>query len=129
MYINIQHRHIYDLTSEENLQKEVVRYLRTTDLLFSCQGLEQMLDTDNKRVNAKKLGYKNGMPDIIIYTPNKTYNGMGIELKNPNGFGDMGKAQVEVLNQLEKDSNYFSIASNDFAKIVEIVTKYIHDVL
>ena len=129
MYINIQHRHIYNFHNEEDLQKEVVKYLQTTDLLFSCQGLEQMLDTDNKRINAKKLGYKNGMPDIIIYSPNNTYNGLALELKAPNGFGDMSKAQVEVLDQLERESDYFCLASNDFAEIVEIVTKYIHDVL
>ena len=129
MIINIDERHMYDSKSEQSLQKDVVKYLKTTDLLFSCQGLEQMLDTDNKRINAKKLGYKNGMPDIIIYTPNDTYSGLAIELKSPNGFGQMSKEQIEVLNQLETESNYYCCALNDFAEVVQTITRYIHNVL
>ena len=129
MIINIDERHMYDSKSEESLQKDVVKYLKTSDLLFSCQGLEQMLDTDNKRINAKKLGYKNGMPDIIIYTPNDTYSGLAIELKSPNGFGQMSKQQIEVLNQLETESNYYCCALNDFAEVVQTITRYIHNVL
>lgn len=129
MIINIDKRCMYDSKSEESLQRDVVKYLNTTDLLFSCQGLEQMLDTDNKRINAKKLGYKNGMPDIIVYTPNDTYSGLAIELKSPNGFGQMSKQQIEVLNQLETESNYYSCALNDFAEVVQTVTRYIYNVL
>jgi hypothetical protein len=128
VYIDIDSKHILHIKSEADLQKAVVKYLRETDLAY-CSTLGECLDTTVSRIEAVKRGYKCGIPDLIIYTPNNCYNGLAIEFKAATGFGNLKKNQLDWLNQLEKDCNYFVIASNDYTTIIETIIKYIHDLL
>lgn len=130
MIQNLETRMFINITTESELQQAVVKYLKTTDLLFSAT-LGGYLDSDEARVLATKEGYVKGQRDIFIYSPSGcgVYSGMAIELKTPWGNGDLGKHQSEWLEKLEKESGYFCLVSNDFAQVLEFVVKYIHGLL
>ena len=129
VFCEYEQNHLLTLTNEESLQIACVRYLRKTDLLFTSNGLPDNLDTDEKRVKSYQLGYKKGMPDLIIFTPNGTYNMLVIELKNPWGTGELSTDQSKVLDRFEKDCKAFCCVLNSIEAFVEIVPKYVHDVL
>lgn len=127
-YLSFSENKSLNINNEHDLQKSVVEYLRKTDILFAsnCNGF---LDTPNKRILAFEEGMQNGHPDLIIYTPNKQYNGMAIELKSPLGVGKLQKNQSEWLQKLEVECKYFCICSNDYTIIIECILKYILSIL
>ena len=129
IFTNHENKKIIIIQNEENLQEHVVRFLRKEfpDLLFSANGLEENLNTDSKRIKACKLGYVSGTPDLIIYSKNKQFNGMALELKSPTGFGVISKVQDEFLKKLKKQ-NYLCIVSNDYTEIVKLITMYFYDI-
>lgn len=132
MFVNIGKRNIIKIVNEVSLQEEIVKYLRKSDLLFTCS-LGGCLDTDIARVNAIKSGYggnfRKGVPDLIIFSPSLNYNLLIIELKAPTGFGIISKEQKCWLDQLEKESKAFCLVSNDLCEIIEIIVLYINGLL
>ena len=126
---NFQQKNTIILQNEENLQEQLVKFLRTefSDLLFSSNGLEENLNSDQKRIKASKMGYTNGTPDLIIYSKNKQYSGMALELKSPTGFGNLSKVQDDFLKKLKKN-NYLCLVSNDYSEIIRYITMYFYDV-
>lgn len=130
MIQNYESKKFFQITTESQLQQEIVKYLKTTDLLF-CASLGGYLDTDSARLMANKEGYVKGQPDIIIYSPSGCgkFSGMALELKTPWGNGELGKHQHDWLDKLEVESNYYCLVSNDFCECLETVIKYIHGLL
>ena len=126
---NFQQKNTIILQNEENLQEQLVKFLRKefSDLLFSANGLSEDLNTDQKRIKASKMGYTNGTPDLIIYSKNKQFNGVAIEIKSPSGFGILSKVQDEFLKKLKKN-NYLCLVSNDYSEIIRYITMYFYDV-
>ena len=128
MYINIDTKQILNINNESDLQQSVVKYLRKADLLFIVnQG--EFLDTIHKRVEATKLGYTKGSVDLMILTPCGGYSGLAFEFKSPTGFGNIMKEQRGFMEILEHECNYLCVFSNDYAEIIEIVIKYVNDLL
>lgn len=129
VYVNISNDKRLHINNEAELQREIVKYLRSTDLQFTCS-LGGCLDTDISRINAYKSGYQKGTCDIMIFTPCSLYSGLALELKTPSfGSGIISKDQMKFLNTLEVESNWFCLVSNDFAEIIEVLVKYINNML
>jgi hypothetical protein len=128
MYIDIENNHSLSIRNEFDLHKQVVKYLKTTELLFNCNNPIE-LDTDVKRVQASLKGYTAGSCDIIIYNKNNTYGGLAIEFKSPTGLGVISKKQYEFIEQIAGDCNYFVLVSNDYSTIIECIVKYVWNVL
>ena len=80
-------------------------------------------------LKAYQLGFQKGMPDLIIFTPNNTYNMLVIELKNPWGTGEISTDQTKVLDMFEKECRAFCCVLNSVEVFVEIVTKYVDNAL
>jgi hypothetical protein len=129
VFLEYDKKYLLTLSSEESLQIACVRYLRNTDLLFSSNGQAECLDTDEKGIKSYQLGYKKGMPDLIIFTPNKSYNMLVVELKNCFGSGELSTEQCKVLNNFETECKAFCCVLNSIEAFVEILTKYIHNLL
>ena len=129
VFCGYENKHLLNLGSEDQLQMACVKYLRTTDVIFSCNGLAECLDTDEKRVKSYQMGYSKGMPDLIIYTPNRSYNMLCIELKTPWGNGEISPAQVKKLDSLERECKAFCCVLNSIEAFVEIVQRYLNDLL
>ena len=78
------------LMNEKDLHFKVIDFVRKYYphcLLYA--GLGEIQDTSNKRIYAYRAGYIAGQSDIIINNLHKTYNGLTIELKTPNGTGKL----------------------------------------
>jgi hypothetical protein len=130
VHIDINENKKYDLNYEHELQAIVVDYLRQTDLLF-CASLGGYLDSPAKRIKSYVEGYQKGISDLIIYSPSGDgkYKGLALELKRPIGTGKISKEQVQWLERLEIECDYFCLASNDLVVIIEVLVKYIHGIL
>ena len=129
IFKNFQTKNDIILKNEQDIQEQVVKFLRKDfpDLLFSANGLEENLNTDQKRIKASKMGYTNGTPDLIIYSKNKQFNGMALEFKSPTGFGILSKVQDEFLKKLKKN-NYLCLVSNDYSELIRYITMYYYDI-
>ena len=75
LYIDIDEYASISIMNEYDLHKAVVKYLKTTDLLFNCSNPIE-LDTDEKRIEASLKGYTAGACDIMIYNKNSSYGGL-----------------------------------------------------
>jgi hypothetical protein len=95
VHIDISEDKQYTLNLEHDLQAIVVDYLRQTDLLF-CASLGGYLETPQKRIKSWVDGYCAGQPDLLIYSPSgdDKYKGLAIELKRPNGTGNVSPKQA-----------------------------------
>lgn len=52
-------------------------------------------------VKMKRLGYKSGTPDILIFQPNHKYHGLFIEMKREKT-GRLSSAQIDFINKAER---------------------------
>jgi hypothetical protein len=127
-FISFSENKYMSIQNEHQLQCEVVSYLKDTDLLFAAS-MNGYLDSPEKRIKAYQEGCGAGIPDLIIYTPNSTYSGLAIECKSPTGLGKLDKKQSEWLQKLETESNFFTLCSNDYTMIIEVLIKYINNIL
>ena len=127
-YVSFSDDKCMTLLTEHDLQKQIVIYLRDTDILFAsnCNGF---LDSSAKRLKAWHEGMSAGHPDLLIYTPNDSYNGFAIEFKTPKGDGKLDNKQSDWLQKLEVECKYFTLCSNDYTIIIETIIKYIHNIL
>ena len=120
---NFTNKKCYSIANENDLQLEVVKLLRKSGMLFSCSHTTEMLDSDAKRIDAKKNGYTVGMPDIMVYSGKSTFSGMAIELKNCWGTGEISQNQKRVMADLEAN-NWLIVISNDLVEIAENILMY-----
>jgi hypothetical protein len=114
------------LGKEDKLQNSVMTYLqyKYPKALFSHISNEGKR-TPFERYKMKYLGSKPGLPDIMIFTPNKHYNGLAIELKV--GYNKPSDNQKDWLGWLE-NAKWKALWLNDFDDCIEIIDNYFKDV-
>ncbi len=110
------------LGKEDRLQNKVMNYLSYNypSALFthiSNEGKRSPFE----RYKMKVLGAKPGVPDVMIFTPNKFYNGLAIELKV--GYNKPSDNQKKWLKSLE-NAKWKAIWLNDFDKIITTIDSY-----
>ena len=88
------------LGPEDKLQIAVNNYLSIAypKALF-CHVLNEGRRTPFERFKFKELGGKAGIPDVLVFTPSKKYNGLAIELKA--GYNKPTENQRKWLKWLE----------------------------
>ena len=120
----ISNNHVLYLTNEAELQKAVIKFLRQHEEKYNLKivvPLGELQDTEDKRINSHQMGYSKGQPDIIINNVSIHHDGLIIELKTPNGNGQLSQEQINVIKKYREDG-YKTIVSNDFADIVRKLT-------
>lgn len=110
------------LGKEDVLQNQVMRYigLKYPKALYTHVANEGKR-TPFERYKMKYLGTKAGIPDIMIFNPNKTKNGLAIELKA--GYNKPTETQKEWLKEL-KNNNWVAVWSNNLDECLEIIDEY-----
>jgi hypothetical protein len=107
MYINIDNYKVFPkIASKVQLKKAVILYLEQSDLIFTL-----------------------AFDSILILTPNLNYSGLVISCQSPLNCGSIKSSDMGILKALEKESNFFCIVSNDYAEILEIIIKFINDLI
>lgn len=124
---NFSKKHVLKIESENDLQKEVVAFLRTKfpKILFTAT-CGQLQDTPEKRIHMFEMGYKKGVPDLLIFEPNRSYVGMAIELKSPKGTGSLQETQLDFMLDLQY-RGWKPLVSNNFSEIVIQINNYMTD--
>ena len=115
------------LLNEKDLHFKVIDYVRKYyphALLYA--GLGELQDTSQKRIYAKCAGYMAGQSDIIINNLHKTYNGLTIELKTPNGKGVVHEKQHAFM-KMSSINGHKVLLSNDYDEILTEIINYMRD--
>ena len=110
------------LGPEDKLQNAVMQYIAVQypDALVAHIPNEGKR-TPFERYKFKYLGGKAGIPDVMVFCPNKTFCGLAIELKA--GRNKPTPAQVEWLEKLN-NCGWAAYCLNDFEKCKEILDNY-----
>lgn len=113
------------LGAEDHLQHLVMNYLR----IQYPNVLAIHVPNEGKRspfvqYKFKYLGGMPGIPDVIVFKANSTYDGLAIELKvKPN---KPTKAQKEFLTSLS-DSGWYATWCDSYEQAVETIRQYFSD--
>jgi hypothetical protein len=113
------------LTGEDKLQHNVILYLQMQhpSALWTHVPNEGRR-TPFERFKLKYLGVKSGVPDILIFTPNKKYNGLAIELKyKKNKPTENQKIWLNQLNQ----NGWKSECINDLQQCIDLIDQYFNN--
>ena len=130
-YNIIEHPKLLDkqisLLNERDLHFKVIDFIRKyyKDALLYA-GLGELQDTPNKRIYSKCAGYISGQSDIIINNLHKTFNGLTIELKTPNGKGSVKENQKAFMN-MSVLNGHKVLLSNDYDEILTEIINYMRD--
>jgi len=114
----------FECKNETDLHKKVADYLRKKEGILFNSTLGELQDTSTKRINSWKMGYTSGICDLFIYENHPQYNGMAIELKNPNGKGHISEKQKHIIQKLKRN-NWMVIVSNDYDEITDEIYLYL----
>tara|TARA_R110000796_G_scaffold62237_8_gene143634 strand:- start:316 stop:687 length:372 start_codon:yes stop_codon:yes gene_type:complete len=114
------------LTKEDKLQHRIISYLKYQypKILYTHvpnEGKRSVFE----RYKFKYLGAKAGVPDLLIFKPNKVYCGLALELKV--GYNKPTESQKEWLKNLE-ENNWLALCLNNYEEIVETIDKYLKNV-
>tara|TARA_B100000212_G_C27108282_1_gene419421 strand:+ start:202 stop:576 length:375 start_codon:yes stop_codon:yes gene_type:complete len=113
------------LGKEDKMQNKVMNYIRNkySNAIYthiSNEGRRSPFE----RYKMKILGSKAGLPDIMIFNPNKFYNGLAIELKI--GYNKPSENQKKWLQDLEK-AGWHATWSNDLDKVITTIDNYFNN--
>lgn len=113
------------LGKEDILQNQVMRYigLKYPGALYTHVANEGKR-TRFEQYKMKYLGTKAGIPDVMIFDPNETKNGLAIELKA--GYNKPTENQKKWLKELKK-KNWMAVWSNNLDECIEIIDKYFNN--
>jgi prophage antirepressor-like protein len=117
---------------EDDLHYKVVAHLRQTysHCMELIGGIGEHLQTNHAKLDAYFKGYTGGQPDIIIIwgLPNGFQSVLAIELKNPNGKGELNKKQIKYKNTIEQRCKVHTIVSHDYSDVIIQVRDHYHEV-
>ena len=114
----MRHRHIED---QEQIAVSLYLRLQYPDALFTCSGAG-LITNARTGGKMKKLGYTAGTPDLMIFKPNKDYQGLFIEMKGPKGvISPLQKEWLEKLNSL----GYKAVVCRGFREAKEVIDDYL----
>ena len=112
---------------EENIQIAIVKFLKFKyrNALFT-NTLGGIRTSFKQAVKAKQTGYLKGVSDLLILEPNKTYNGLFLEIKTPKG--KLSPTQKDFIDKANK-RNYKAIAGYELNECMDIIDKYFNNEL
>ena len=72
----------------------------------------------------KKMGTVAGFPDLFIARSNHFWNGLFIEMKDPNGKGKISDEQKEMIERLTME-RFKAVICNSLDEFINIVNEYL----
>lgn len=118
--------------SEEEIQVQIVNYLRAKNILFQTNPYSGFKQSMYSAAKAKRLGHNSGFPDVMIFEPRRGFHGLFIELKKfgfqvfkKNGSlrDEHIKKQNDVIQTL-LSKNYYSIFCCGFEQAKDVIDWY-----
>ena len=117
------------MSNEAALHYRVVSFIRKhyPDATLVA-GLGELQDTQAKRIDSWRKGYRKGQPDICIVNMHASYRGFSLELKNPRGTGKLSEHQSEALEDLIC-AGWKVLVSSDYDEILVAIVTYMQGVV
>jgi hypothetical protein len=116
-------QNVVHLENENQLHWKVVDYIRQyLPHTLVIPGLGEHQDTQWKRIDSWRKGYRKGQPDIIILNKSGRYTGLAIELKSPSG-GQLSSEQENFLQNLAC-MGYKTLVSSNYDEICNCLRDY-----
>lgn len=126
------------MKKEESLQLSVCKYLKLQypQVIFCCDFAAGIKLNIGQAVKASKMRSSRGLPDIMIFQPNKHNHGLFIELKTKSPYLKDGvtlrkdehlEQQNEILNSLIL-RGYGACFAIGFDEAKDIIDTYLKDV-
>ena len=114
--------------SEYEIQKRFAEYIDTEhpNVLW-CASAGGARTSMNEAKRMKATGYKRGFPDVFVYEPRGSFQGLAIEMKKDSG-GRVSPSQKEWQQALETRGYHATIAKG-FEMAVEILEDYLNTVV
>ena len=110
------------LGNEDKLQHSVMNFIEFQYPDALCAHVpNEGRRTPFEQFKFKYLGGKSGVPDVLIFDCNDSFNGLAIELKAGNN--KPTKNQIVWLERLEA-KGWATYCLNDFEKVVDVIKKY-----
>ena len=122
------------MRAEEQEQMTVVNYLRYQypNVLFNISPVN--CTNAQQGVKNKRMGANSGCPDLMLFSPNKNYHGLFIELKTPEKKDCFGKVyqkkgvvkkhQQEYIDKLN-NAGYLAVVCYGADSAIEIINSYL----
>jgi len=112
--------------NELHIQIAVVNWIKSNfpEMLYcaSAGGMRTSLSVAKKM---KASGYVKGFPDLGLFHPTNTHNGMFIELKADKK-SYASKEQKEWIERLNQ-RGYYAVVCKGFDSAIEEITKYLNE--
>lgn len=122
------------MKKEESIQIQVCQYLawQYPKLLWVCDFAAGIKMTIGQAVKAKKLRSCKGLPDIMIFKPNKIYHGLFLELKTVTPYKKDGTLKSDEHLRTQKDvhrrllyQGYYAMFVVGFDEAKELIDDYL----
>ena len=112
--------------SEANQQEIVIKYLRLAypDALY-CASAGGMRTSYLQAIKMKRTGYVKGFPDLFIYEPRGSFNGLAIEMKKEKG-GVASPEQKRWQEQL-RNRGYSSYICKGSEEAIKVIDEYFNE--
>ena len=111
------------LTKEDLLQRSVMQYIKLKyPNVFAIHVPNEGKRSPFERFKFKILGGVSGVPEILIFEPNKDFSGLAIELKV--GYNKPTENQKVCLKRL-KNANWDTYWLNTYDETIKIIDNYL----
>lgn len=110
--------------AEDDLQMQVAQYCDLKRLLWAHPANERKT-SPQAGARLKRKGVKSGVPDVMIYTPNRVYSGLAIELKT--GKNKATDNQQRWLDELGM-CDWQTAVCYSFDDAKAVIDKYMRDI-
>jgi hypothetical protein len=105
------------------IQQSIVAYLEDKGIhpfTATCGGV---YISRAQRGKIKRLGYKKGVPDLLVFVPKGKYHGLCIEVKSPKG--RVSAEQRRWHDDLDRN-NYFIIVPRSLEQAKDRIDEYMN---
>jgi len=110
------------LSKEDKFQRAVMQYFKNQyPEAYVIHPPNEGKRSPYERFKFKQLGGKSGIPDVLCFAPNDSYNGLALELKV--GYNKPTQNQKDALEAL-KTSGWYSTWVKDLDTTIELIDKY-----
>jgi hypothetical protein len=116
---------IWEVSMQEEFREQALlaQYisLQYPDLLYtaSAGGMRTSIGTAKKM---KRMGYKKGTPDMLIFEPKGNWHGLLIEMKREKG-GALSESQKAFLDKA-KGKHYYTAVCAGFDEAKKVIDNY-----
>lgn len=91
------------ISNEKELHYKVVNLIKNYyPNAILVAGLGENQDTEEKRLDSWKKGFKRGTPDLMILNYHRDYSGMCIEFKSPTNNFEVSESQIKMKDKYKK---------------------------